>query len=41
MAFLYHISAIHVNVDKNVYIELLSLSNLHTLAFLISSDVYV
>lgn len=39
MAFLYHISAI--NVDKNVYIELLSLSNLHTLAFLISSDVYV
>lgn len=38
MAFLYHISAI--NVDKNVYIELLSLSNLHTLAFLISSDVY-
>lgn len=39
MAFLYHISAI--NVDKNVYIELLSLSNLPTLAFLISLNVYV
>lgn len=39
MAFLYHIFAKFM--DKNVYIELLSLSNLHTFSFSVSSDVLV